>query len=147
MEPGLAYLHYLSILLIAGFLTGELLLCRPGLDAAGARLLPRVDVVFFVSALVALATGLLRLFLVKGAAFYLPNPVFWVKMALYLAIALLSIGPTGMFIRWSRAAARDGVAPPPGEVAIARRLIHVELGLLALMPLMAVLMARGVGLR
>ena len=44
MEPGLAYLHYLSILLIAGFLTGELLLCRPGLDAAGARLLPRVDV-------------------------------------------------------------------------------------------------------
>lgn len=147
MEPLLAYLHYLSILLTAGFLTGELLLCRPGLNAAGARLLPRVDVVFFVSALVALATGLLRLFLVKGAGFYVPNPIFWAKMALYLAIALLSIGPTAMFIRWSREAARDGAAPRPAEVGIARRLIHIELALLALMPLMAVLMARGVGLR
>ena len=143
MEPALAYLHYLSILLVAGFLTGELLLCRPGLDAAGARLLPRVDIAFFVCALLALATGLLRLFLVKGAGFYLPNPVFWVKMALYVAIALISIRPTLLFMRWARA----GTTPPAAEVATARRLIHVELGLLALMPLVAVLMARGVGLR
>jgi putative membrane protein len=143
MEPLLAYLHYLSILLLAGFLTGELLLCRPGLDAAGARRLPKVDVGFFVCALIALATGLARLFLVKGWGFYTPNPVFWTKMALYVAIALISIRPTLLFIRWARA----GVAPPAAEVATARRLIHVELGLLALMPLMAVLMARGVGLR
>ena len=146
MEPLLAYLHYLSILLLAGFLTGELLLCRPGLDAAGARRLPKVDVGFFVCALIALATGLARLFLVKGWGFYTPNPVFWTKMALYVGIALISIRPTLLFIRWGRAAA-SGVAPPGVEVATARRCIHIELVLLALMPLMAVLMARGVGLR
>ena len=143
MEPLLAYLHYLSILLVAGTLTGELLLCRPGIDAAGARRLSRLDIAFFVSALVALGSGLLRLFLVKGAGFYWPNPVFWTKMALYVAIALLSIRPTLAFMRWSRGTG----APPAAEVAAARRFIHIELTLLALMPLAAVLMARGIGLR
>jgi putative membrane protein len=143
MEPLLAYLHYLAILLTASFLTAELLLCRPGLDLAGARRLARVDIVFFGGALVALATGLLRVFLYKGWAFYAPNPVFWTKMALYVAIALMSIRPTLAFIRWSRGT----TAPPVAEVAGARRAIHAELALLALMPLAAVLMARGIGLR
>lgn len=140
----MAYLHVLSILLTAGLLTAELVVCRPGLGLAEVRLLARLDALYFVAALAALATGLLRLFwYAKGVAFYLNSPFFWIKMALYLAIAVLSAGPTLRFVRWSRAA---GGAPPDARaVAAARRLIHVELALLALMPLMAVLMARGTG--
>jgi putative membrane protein len=142
-EPLIAYLHYLSIIVTGGFLVGELLLCRPGITPDQVRRLPIVDVVFFVSALVALATGLLRLFFyAKGVEFYVANPFFWVKMALYVAIALLSITPTRAFIRWQRAA---GGGPSGAEIAGVRRLIHVELLLLTLMPLMAVLMARGLG--
>jgi putative membrane protein len=142
-EPLIAYLHYLSIIVTGGFLVGELLLCRPGMTPDQIRRLPIVDVVFFVSALVALATGLLRLFFyAKGVDFYVGNPFFWVKMALYVAIASLSITPTRAFIRWKRAAGRG---PSGGEIAGVRRLIHMELVLLALMPLMAVLMARGLG--
>ncbi len=37
------------------------------------------------------------------------------------------------------------VAPTGDEIASVQRFIHIELGLLALMPLMAVLMARGIG--
>jgi putative membrane protein len=145
-EPLIAYLHYLSIIVTGGFLVGELLLCRPGITPDQVRRLPIVDVVFFLSALVALATGLLRLFFyAKGVGFYVGNPFFWVKMALYVAIALLSIRPTRAFIRWKRAAVTGGAGPTGAEVAAARRLIHLELGLLALMPLMAVLMARGLG--
>jgi putative membrane protein len=141
-EPLIAYLHYLSIIITGGFLVGELLLCRPGITPDQVRRLPVVDVVFFVSALVALATGLLRLFFyAKGVEFYVANPFFWVKMALYVAIASLSITPTRAFIRWKR----DGGGPSGGEIAGVRRLIHIELVLLALMPLMAVLMARGLG--
>jgi putative membrane protein len=145
-EPLIAYLHYLSIILTGGFLVGELLLCRPGMTADHVRRLPIVDVVFFASALAALATGLLRLFFyAKGVDFYLGNPFFWAKMALYVVIAALSIKPTRTFIQWKRAIVSGGAGPAGGEVAGVRRLIHIELGLLALMPLMAVLMARGLG--
>jgi putative membrane protein len=101
---------------------------------------------FFASALTALATGLLRLFFYsKGVDFYVGNPFFWVKMALYVIIATLSIKPTLTFIRWKRSIAGGGTAPTGDEIASVRRFIHIELGLLALLPLMAVLMARGIG--
>jgi putative membrane protein len=146
MEPLAAYLHHLAIILTASFLVAEMVVCRPGLGAEQVRVLPRLDVLFFVAALAALATGLLRLFAYgKGLGFYLPNPVFYAKMALYLAIAVLSIKPTFAFMRWHRALAGGGGPPPVAEVASVRRLIHVEVGLLALMPLLAVLMARGIG--
>jgi len=146
MEPLVAYLHYLAMVLIAGFLVAEMVVCRPSLDAERVRLLPRLDVVFFAAALLALATGLLRLFFyAKGVAFYLPNPFFIAKVLLYIAIATLSITPTMCFLRWRRRLAESGELPPTAEIATARRLIHVEVALLALMPLMAVLMARGIG--
>jgi putative membrane protein len=146
MEPLIAYLHYLSIILLAGFLVAELVMCRAGMTTEQARRLAGIDAVFFASALAALATGLLRLFFyAKGVGFYTGNPTFWVKMALYVIIAVISITPTRTFLRWKRAAAERGTAPAGNEIAAARRLIHIELGLLALMPLMAVLMARGIG--
>jgi len=142
MEPLVAYLHYLSIILTGGFLVAELVMCRAGITSEQARRLAGVDVAFFVSALAALATGLLRLFFyAKGVGFYTGNPVFWAKMALYVIIAALSIKPTRTFTRWKGA----GGAPAAEEIAGARRLIHLELALLALMPLMGVLMARGIG--
>ena len=146
MEPLVAYLHYLAIVLLAGFLVAEMVVCRPPLGAEQVRLLPRLDVVFFAGALLALLTGLLRLFYyAKGAGFYLPNPFFVAKMALYVVIAALSITPTVSFVRWRRRLVASGALPAPTEIARARRLIHVEVALLALMPLMAVLMARGIG--
>ena len=97
--------------------------------------------------MVALATGLLRVFVyAKGWPFYVSNPIFWVKMALYLAVALTSIAPTIAFIRWSRIlGAGSAPLPAAGDVGRVRRLVHIELALLALIPLMAVLMARGIG--
>jgi putative membrane protein len=146
MEPLIAYLHYLSIILVGGFLVGELLLCRAGMTIEQAKRLAIIDAVFFASALAALATGLLRLFFyAKDVSFYTGNPVFWAKMALYVIIAALSITPTRTFLRWKRAATERGTAPAGDEITAARRLIHIELGLLTLMPLMAVLMARGIG--
>src|SRR2546423_7902262 len=146
MEPLTAFLQYPAVILIAGFLVAEVVGCRPSLEAEQVRLLPRLDVVFFAAALLALATGLLRLFFyAKGLGFYLPNPFFVAKMLLYIAIATLSIKPTTSFIRWRRRLAASGQLPPTPEIATARRLLHVEVALLALIPLMAVLMARGIG--
>lgn len=146
VEPLVAYLHYLSFVLTGGFLIGEMVMCRPGVTEDQRRRLPAIDVVFFVSALVALATGLLRLFFyAKGVGFYLGNPFFWAKMALYLFIAALSIKPTLAFGRWKRAIDAGSAGPAAEEVAGVRRILHLEVGLFALMPLVAVLMARGIG--
>jgi putative membrane protein len=146
MEPLMAYLHYLSIVLLVGFLTAELAVCRSPLAPAQVRQLPRLDIAFFAAALLALGTGLLRLFFyAKGVGFYLPNPAFIVKMALYVTIALISIVPTRRFIAWRRAVEAGGAPPDATAVARVRRLLHLELALGALMPLAAVLMARGIG--
>ena len=146
MEPLLAYLHYLSIILLGGFLTAELVLCRLDLGPSEIRRLPRLDIAFFAAALLALATGLLRLFFyAKGVGFYLPNPAFIVKMALYVTIALMSIIPTRRFIAWRRALDAGGAPPDAATIARVRRLLHLELALAALIPLAAVLMARGIG--
>jgi len=146
VEPTLAYLHYLAILFLAACLTVELVLCRPGLGAAQIGVLSRIDGLFFLAALGALATGLVRLFwYAKGLAFYLPNPAFHTKLALYVVIAVLSIRPTLRFLRWKRTVGQGGAPPAEAEVRAVRRIIHIELALLALMPLMAVLMARGIG--
>ncbi len=146
MEPLIAYLHYLSIIVLGAFLTAELVVCRPPLGVEQVRQLPRLDIVFFGAAMLTLATGLLRLFFyAKGMGFYLPNPAFIAKMLLYVAISVISIVPTRRFIGWRRTL--DAGGPPPDAAAVSgiRRLLHLELALLALMPLAAVLMARGIG--
>ena len=144
MEPLVAYLHYLSIILTGGFLVGELVVCRPGMTSEQARRLASIDVVFFVSALAALATGLLRLFFyAKGVGFYTGNPTFWTKMALFGLVFLLELAPMTTFIR-VRAARRRRAAPPAFPVAVYRRLNAAETALTVLIVFVAAFMARGV---
>ena len=144
-----AYLHYLAMISIAVVLTLELLYCAPGLSDARVRVLARIDAGLGAAAIVALVTGVARVvWFGKGAAFYLHNPVFHLKLALFLAIGLLSIPPTLQFLRWVRSlkgGARNVAAYY--QVARLRRYIHAELMLFVLIPLAAALMARGIGLQ
>lgn len=148
MDAAIAYFHFLSIIATGAFLIAELLLVRRELTLAQARLLLKVDIYFFASALVALGTGLLRVFWAgKGAAFYIENPLFWTKVGLYMLIALLSIIPTMHYQRW-RPEIAAGRAPRLEDASVrrVRRVLLIEVHLFVLMPLLAVLMARGVGL-
>jgi putative membrane protein len=143
LDAALAYLHFTAILLVAGFLVAEAMLLRGDLGARDVAALVRTDIGYSVSAVLALATGLARAFFgAKGWAFYADNPVFWVKLGLFLAIGLISIRPTLAFLRWRRAA---GSGVPAAATRSVRRHVLVELHLLALLPLAAVLMARGIG--
>lgn len=146
VEASFAYLHFVSILALAGLLAAEFFLCNEHLQPGHVRLLVRIDVGYMVAALAALATGVIRFgWLAKGAGFYLGNPLFYVKIALFIAIGLISIVPTMQFLRWNRAL-REGEARVLSgkDIGRVRRLIALELLLFALMPLAAVLMARGV---
>ena len=149
MEAAVAYTHFLSFMLVAAFLVTEFYLCSAELQPAQVRVLARVDLFYLAAVIVVIATGLLRVFVVgKGAAFYLNNPVFYIKMTLFLAVGLISIPPTLQFLRWNRAlkSGQERVLRDR-DIAGARRYVALELALLACIPLAAVLMARGVGVQ
>ena len=101
------------------------------------------------SAIVTLAAGIGRLMLgAKGMAFHTGNPVFWLKLGLFGAVLLVSVLPTRQFSRWrAQFAADPQYAVADDERRRIRRLVMIELHLLAFVPLAAVLMARGIGSR
>jgi putative membrane protein len=137
-----ALVHHLAIFALIATLVAELILCKGALDANGVRRLVMLDRAYFIAAILAITTGLLRLFLgTKGWPFYVANPFFWAKMATFLVIALLSVPPTIAFLRWRK----TGVTPYPDETNRVRRYISWQTMLLPLLPLFAVLMARGIG--
>jgi putative membrane protein len=145
LDAILAYLHYVAIFTLASFMVLEMAIVRGPLDAATVRRLGRVDIVYFGTAIVVLITGFLRLvFGAKGPDFYLNAWPFYVKIGLFLAIAIVSVTPTLAFIRWRRMFDHDPAwKVPPTEQARMKRLIGVELHLGVLIPLVAVIMSRG----
>ena len=143
-----AYAHYVSILLIAGILAAELALYRQDLTAGQARLLQRLDLYYLLAALLVLATGMTRLlWYTKEPAYYLDNPVFWIKMGLFLAVALASVVPKIHYLRWSPRL-KQGHRPEitARQYRVIRAHLWAEVVMLALIPLMAVWMARGIGM-
>lgn len=145
-EISFAYLHFIALIGTASLLVAEAFLCRPGLQGEALHRLKHVDIAYAGFAVAALLTGAMRLFWgAKGSAYYLSNPVFHAKFGLFVAVALLSIVPTVRFIGWSKAARGNaGFTPAAAAVAGVRRLLALELLVLAAIPLLATLMAHGV---
>jgi putative membrane protein len=148
MSAVVSALHVLALAigLPAVFLRGRALKGR--LDTDGLRRLFAADTVWGLAALLWVVTGLLRAFagLEKGTAFYLASPLFWLKMALFVAIVALELWPMATFIRWRREQ-KQGVAPDTSRAATFFRLSHVQLALVALMVFVASFMVRGFALR
>lgn len=148
LDTILAYLHFLSIIALVATVVAEAFLCRPGLTLPWVQRLGRVDLLYLVTAVLALSSGLLRMFFgAKGAAFYYNNPVFWVKISLFVIVGLISIIPTIRFLRWAKRlqVAESNSKIADQEVTATATIIYLELALLALIPLMGSLMARGFG--
>lgn len=145
LDAILAYLHYLAIFILFGFLTAEAVLIRRPLDAAMIRLLGRLDLWYFGASGGVLLTGFLRLGLGgKGAEFYLGSWPVYVKVGLFLAVGMMSVYPTLAFIRWRRELDHDpGWQVPAHEHQRMRKLVMAEVHLAALIPVFAVIMARG----
>ena len=146
-EAILAYAHLLAILAMVVFITSEAALCRPEwINATIVDRLVTVDRIYGIAALAVLATGALRVYLgSKGAGWYLHNWLLYVKLALFVAAALLSITPTLRFARWQKALRAGGALPDAEEVRKMRKLVMAQAHIIPLIPLAAVFMARGFG--
>jgi len=147
LDAFLAYGHFLFIGTMIAGLAMETALIRGDFTVEKIQRLARIDLFFGLSALLIIIFGVCRVFFgLKGAEYYIHNHVFWTKMVLFAAAGLASVPPTINFIRWRKAAATDpAFEPPPRKLRSVRGHILAEWILLALVPIAAVLMARGVG--
>lgn len=145
----LAFFHFLAIFTLITFLAAEAVVLRPELTPAQLRRLSLYDLLYFVSAMAVLATGLLRLFYgAKGAGFIVHNPWFHAKMTVFVLIALCSVPATMAFARWRKQArTQPDFVPAPAEIRRTRRWVMIQAHVLILLPLCAVMMARGIGAR
>jgi putative membrane protein len=139
-----AWMHYVSIMLMVASLLGEHLLLKPEMDVAQARTLQRLDIVYGASATIVLVTGLLRMFLEKGAAYYNHHIAFHILFGLFVIAALLSIYPTMVFLRWrADTKAGKGQQLAAAQFKKIQMIVRVEMTLLLLAPFFATWMAHG----
>lgn len=142
MELAVRYVHFLAILALTATLAAQNTMLRPALSRHELRRLTALDALYGTCALLVLAAGLLLwLGVGKPADFYNRNPLFHIKFTLFGVTALLSLVTTTFLLKKRNTAAET--VPVPGRVRMLKR---VELAILALLPLLAALMARGVGI-
>ncbi len=144
-----AYLHFVAIFLLFALLVLEHQLFRLPLNFKRARSLFRVDLAFGIVAGVVLITGAARaMHYGKGLDYYLNNSFFHAKIGLFVVVALLSIYPTVTFLKW-RPSLKAGQIPliSPTKARWVKLIIRIELLALLLIPLLAALMARGIGVK
>jgi putative membrane protein len=147
LDAVLAYLHFMSIFVLFAYMVVETVMLRGTLDAERIRRLGRVDIIYFGAAMAVLATGLLRaIFGMKGADYYFSWWPIYAKLGTFVVIGVVSVIPTLAYIRWRRMLERDPAwKVPADEQKKMRRIVMIELHLAALIPVFAVIMARGIG--
>jgi putative membrane protein len=139
----LAYAHHLAAFGMVALLAVEITLLSSSVTPARLRILAPLDGLYGASAVTLLVIGGLRAaYGIKGWAFYSSNPVFWAKLALFCAAALISVVPTLRFLRWRKA---GDVASGEALRVSTRQLVIAQAVLLLAIPLLAALMARGIG--
>jgi len=149
LDAALAYLHHFGIGLLIVCLAMETALVRGPLSAEAYYRLARIDAGTGFAAALILVAGIGRvMYGLKGAEFYISNHVFWTKMVLFALAGGASIPVTLQILKWRKAAIVDAnFQPPPAKLRLVQRHIKIEGGLIILIPLAAVLMARGFGMR
>ncbi|MHC8285428.1 DUF2214 family protein [Pseudomonas sp. XS1P51] len=118
---------------------------RLAAGAGEARSVLVADNLWGISAVILLVTGGMRAFggYEKGTDYYLHQPLFHLKMTLFVLILLLEVAPMVTLIKWRIAQAR-GAAIDAGRAKLFARISHIEALLVLLMVVAATGMARGV---
>ncbi len=147
LDAILAYLHFMAIFGLFATLMYEVILLKAGVATLDVETLATTDRKFGIQAVVVLVTGALRVgFGAKGAAFYMHNPAFHLKIGLFVLAALISIVPTIAFLRWRKSRRSDpSWRVPEAQWRRMQKLVRLEMAIVALIPLAAVIMSRGLG--
>ena len=139
------YLHFLGIMTLMGSLIAQHLFMKPVLIKQNIKTIATIDLIYGIAAVVVLSTGLLRWFVYgKGSDYYLSNPLFHIKITLFVIIAIISVFPTLRILKWRRQSKASGSFEVSEKMAKGTLMfIRVELLLVAIIPIFAVMVDRG----
>ncbi len=114
-------------------------------DNTGLPEVFKVDNFWGLAALLWIVTGLWRAFggLEKGTDYYLHSTAFIIKMGLFLLVFIIELKPMITLIQW-RIKLKKGEEIDFSSARSFAFLSHIELGLLSIIVLFAIAMARGV---
>ena len=139
-----AWIHYVAVMLLIAALLGEHLQLKQALTAAEARTLQRLDNIYGGAAALLLVTGIMRMYLEKGTTYYLHNGAFHALLGVFVLVALLSIYPTVVFLRWRvETRAGRGQELAGGQFKKLQMILRLEMTLVLLAPFFATWMAHG----
>ncbi len=143
LEILIRYLHFGSLFGLSAAVIAQAFLLRPKMIRREIAQIQRVDLLYAVMVVLVLATGFAQWFWVgKPSQFYSSNPIFHAKVTLFLIIGILSAWPSVFLGKQKKGEPDETVEVPRGVILSVR----AEVVLLALMPLLASLMAKGVGI-
>lgn len=143
-----AYGHYLSLFAIVACVTAERLVVKPNMTVEEEKAFGAYDIGLGLFGTTLLVSGYYRAVEYgKGWDFYSHEPVFWLKMAGVGVFGGLSLFNTIITIKRNVAIQQGNELEPMSEKLASRTksILNAELSALALIPLSATFMSRGVG--
>tara|TARA_Y100001968_G_C18776346_1_gene444580 strand:- start:20 stop:508 length:489 start_codon:yes stop_codon:yes gene_type:complete len=147
-SASVAYIHYLSFMVCFGALIYERISLKPNLNRSEAIYIILADVIYGIAGLALLVSGIYRVIKFgQGSDFYTQNPIFWTKIIIFALVGSISLYPTITYVLWAIPLSK-GNLPQLTKNMVSRLvlIINIELIGFASIPLLATLMARGVGL-
>ena len=136
------YLHFIAIFGVIATLIIKNTAIKNLISEEDAINLAKVNLLFNLSLILTCIGGLVLWFWVgRPSNFYTQNPLFMTKLILFTLIFLLSLF-TSNFFRKHRESKKESIEVPKPIVL----LLRLQLTILAVLPLIAFLITRGVGL-
>lgn len=165
MSALFAYLHTLSMIALGAMLFAMMLTFDLLHEPKGFHRFWVLSWGVATAAAVALTSGIvLVIWTDHGSAFYLHNPVFYIKLAGFVAMLLVAVTPARLIIQWHQdattgvatigdatsgdietGASGTGAIADTSLVPLVQRYVVFEMLLLLVIPLAASLAARGIG--
>ncbi len=136
-------IHFISIFAVVGALVSEHLLIKPEMTRSEIKRMAKIDTIYGIGILLVIGAGLTLWFGVgKPAEFYTKNFLFHTKLTLIVLLGILSLPPTLFFLRNRKGEEMEQVITVPKYMVM---LIRFELLIIVAMPILASLMAKGIG--
>lgn len=143
-----AYVHYLSFMICFGALIFERISLKTNPKKKEAISMVIADVIYGIAGIALLVSGIFRVIKFgQGADFYTQNPIFWIKITIFALVGSLSLYPTVTYILWAIPLSKGKLPEVTSNLVSRLKLIlNIELIGFALIPLLATLMTRGIGI-
>ena len=147
-SASVAYIHYLSFMVCFGALIFERISLRTDPNKKEAISMVIADVLYGIAGIALLISGVYRVIKFgQGSDFYTQNPIFWTKIIAFAFVGSLSLYPTVTYILWAVPLSKGELPNVTSNLVSRMKLIlNIELAGFALIPFLATLMARGIGL-